>query len=80
MSNMSDPVSDPDPDRQVLDLIRVRQNYTDQRPYMKKTGSGSTPKSGSISHRYESGSGSGSFYHQAKIVRATLKPTVLRLL
>ncbi len=47
---------------------------------MDKTGSGSTPKSGTISHRYESGSGSGSFYHQAKIVRATLKPTVLQLL
>ncbi len=32
--------------------------------------------------RYESGSGSGSgsFYHQAKIVRKTLIPTVLRLL
>ncbi len=31
------------------------------------------PESGSISQRY----GSGSFYHQAKIVRKTLIPTVL---
>jgi hypothetical protein len=36
------------------------------------------PGSGSTSQRY--GSGSGSFYHQAKIVRKTLIPTVLRLL
>jgi hypothetical protein len=35
-------------------------------------------RSGSISQRY--GSGSGSFYHQAKIVSKTLIPTVLRLL
>jgi hypothetical protein len=27
------------------------------------------PRSGSVSQRYGSGSGSGSFYHQAKIVR-----------
>jgi hypothetical protein len=33
------------------------------------------PGSGSTSQRY--GSGSGSFYHQAKIVRKTLIPTVL---
>jgi hypothetical protein len=33
---------------------------------------------GSVSQRY--GYGSGSFYHQAKIVRKTLIPTVLRLL
>ena len=33
------------------------------------------PGSGSISTRY--GSGSGSFYHQAKIVRKPLIPTVL---
>jgi hypothetical protein len=33
--------------------------------------------SGSISQRYESGSGFGSFYQQAKIVRKTLIPTVL---
>jgi hypothetical protein len=33
------------------------------------------PGSGSIWQRY--GSGSGSFYHQAKIVRITLIPTVL---
>jgi hypothetical protein len=33
--------------------------------------------SGSISQRYGSGSGSRSFYHQAKIVRKTLIPTVL---
>ncbi len=31
--------------------------------------------SGSISHRYRSGSGSEFFYHQAKIVRKTLIPT-----
>ncbi len=31
--------------------------------------------SGSISQRY--GSGSGSFYHHAKIVRKTLMPTIL---
>jgi hypothetical protein len=30
--------------------------------------------------RYESGTGSGSFYHQAKKVRKTLIPTALRLL
>ncbi len=36
------------------------------------------PGSGSISQRY--GSGSGSFYHQAKIVWKTLIPTVLWLL
>jgi hypothetical protein len=35
------------------------------------------PRSGSTSQRYGSGSGSGSFYHQAKIVRKTLIPTVL---
>jgi hypothetical protein len=34
------------------------------------------PGSGSISQRYGSGSGSGSFYHHAKIVRKTLIPTV----
>jgi hypothetical protein len=36
------------------------------------------PGSGSITRRYRSGSGS--FYHQAKIVRKTLIPTVLLLL
>jgi hypothetical protein len=36
------------------------------------------PGSGSISTMY--GSGSGSFYNQAKIIRKTLIPTVLRLL
>ncbi len=36
------------------------------------------PRSGSVSQRY--GSGSGSFYHQAKIVWKTLIPTVLWLL
>jgi len=36
------------------------------------------PPSGSISQRY--GSGSGSFYHQAKIVRKTVDPTALWLL
>jgi hypothetical protein len=35
------------------------------------------PGSGSINQRY--GSGSGSFYHQAKIVRKTLIPTVTSL-
>jgi hypothetical protein len=35
---------------------------------------------GSISKRYGSGSSSRSFYHQAKIVRKTLIPTVLWLL
>jgi hypothetical protein len=35
------------------------------------------PRSASISKRYGSGSGSGSFYHQAKIVRKTLIHTVL---
>jgi hypothetical protein len=35
-------------------------------------------RSGSISQRH--GSGSGSFYHQTKIVRKTLIPTVLLLL
>jgi hypothetical protein len=39
------------------------------------------PGSGSISQRYGSGfgssSGSGSFYHHAKIVRKTLIPTIL---
>ncbi len=38
------------------------------------------PGSGSASQRYGSGSGSRSFYHQAKIVRKTLIPTVLWLL
>jgi hypothetical protein len=33
-----------------------------------------------ISQRYGSGSGSGSFYHQTKIVRKTLITIVLRLL
>jgi hypothetical protein len=36
--------------------------------------------SGSISQRYGSGSGFGSFYHQAKIVRKTSIPTVLWIL
>ncbi len=35
--------------------------------------------SGTIRQRYGSGSGSGSFYHQAKIVRKTLIPTSLWL-
>ncbi len=35
---------------------------------------------GSVSQRYRSGSWSGSFYHQAKIVRKTLIPYVLWLL
>ncbi len=38
------------------------------------------PGSGSISQMYGSGSGSGSFYHQAKKGRKTLIPTVLWLL
>jgi hypothetical protein len=38
------------------------------------------PGSGSISHRYGSASGSGSFNHKAKIVRKTLISTVLWLL
>ncbi len=38
------------------------------------------PGSGSIIQRYGSGSGSGSFYHQAKIVRKPLISTVLWLL
>jgi hypothetical protein len=38
------------------------------------------PGSGSISQRYGSGSGSGSFYHQAKKIKKTLIPTALRLL
>ncbi len=33
--------------------------------------------SGPISQRYGSGSGSGSFYHEAKIVRKSLTSTVL---
>jgi hypothetical protein len=37
------------------------------------------PGSGSISQRYRYGSGSGSFYHQAKIVRKTLIPNVTSL-
>ncbi len=37
------------------------------------------PGSGSISKRYGSGSGTGSFYQQAKIVRKPLIPTVLWL-
>ncbi len=37
------------------------------------------PGSGSISQRYGSGSGSGSFYHHAKIVRKTLIPIILWL-
>jgi hypothetical protein len=42
---MSNLISDPDADRQALDLDHMdRQNYTDQRPYMDHTGSGSTPK------------------------------------
>jgi hypothetical protein len=45
-----------------------------QNPYVfGPPGSGS----GSISQRY--GSGSGSFYHRAKIVRKTLIPTVVLL-
>jgi hypothetical protein len=35
------------------------------------------PDPGSISTRYGSGSGAGSFYHQAKIVRKTFIPTIL---
>jgi hypothetical protein len=37
------------------------------------------PGSGSTSQRYGSGSdsGSGSFYHHAKIIRKTLNPTIL---
>ncbi len=37
-------------------------------------------RSGSISLRYGSGSGFGSFYHQAKIIRKTLIPSALWLL
>ncbi len=37
------------------------------------------PGSGSISQRYGSGAGSGSFHHHAKIVRKTLIPTILWL-
>jgi hypothetical protein len=36
--------------------------------------------SGSVSQTYGSGSGSGSFYDQAKIVRKTVIPTLLKLL
>jgi hypothetical protein len=35
------------------------------------------PGSGSISQRYGSESGPGSFYHHAKMVRKTLIPTIL---
>jgi hypothetical protein len=35
------------------------------------------PGSGSISQRYGSGFGSGSFYHHEKIARKTLIPTIL---
>ncbi len=35
------------------------------------------PGSGSISQRYGSGSGSGSFYYQTKTARKTLIPTAL---
>jgi hypothetical protein len=38
------------------------------------------PGSGSISQMYWPGSRSGSFYHQANIIRKTLIPTVLWLL
>ena len=38
------------------------------------------PGSGSTSQRYGSGSGSGTFYHHAKIVRKTLIPSILGLI
>ncbi len=65
---------------QVLDIILLVLPFTsvaDPDPHVfGPPGSGF----GSISQRYRSGSGSGSFYHQAKKVRKTLIPTALRLL
>jgi hypothetical protein len=65
----------------ILSLIRIFSVYIgvadpdSSDPYVfGPPGSGSGP----INQRY--GSGSGSFYHQAKIVRKTLIPTVLWLL
>ncbi len=64
-------VADPDPsDPYVLDLLDPDPDPSD--PYFfGPPGS----ESESISQRY--GSGSGTFYHQAKIERKTLIPTVL---
>jgi hypothetical protein len=59
-----------------ISYIALRNSVADPDPYVfGPPGSGS----GSISQRH--GSGSGSFYHQAKkVVRKTLIPTVLLLL
>ncbi len=54
----------------VIEPVRINQCSGSTDPHVF-----GPPGSGSISQRY--GSGSGSFYHQAKIVRKTLIPTFL---
>jgi hypothetical protein len=50
---------------------RALTSIADPDPYVFEP-----PESGSVSQRYGYGSGSGPFYHQAKIERKTLNPTV----
>jgi hypothetical protein len=67
---------DPDPDP----LVRGVDPYPDPSIIKQKNFEPyvfGPPSSGSIRHRNESGSGS--FYHQAKLGRKTLISTVLRL-
>ncbi len=55
-------------------MIMVRKSVPDPYPDSHIFG---PPGSYSISQRYGGGSGSGSFYQKAKMVRKTLIPTVL---
>ncbi len=64
------------PKEKSIFVKKTKCGVADPDPYVfGPPGSGST----SISTRYRSGSDSGSFYHQAKIVRKTLIPSVLWL-
>jgi hypothetical protein len=60
---------------QVSQYSSLLSSVADPDPYVF-----GPPGSGFISQRFGSGSGSGSFYHQAKIVRKSLVPTALWLL
>jgi hypothetical protein len=76
-----------DTKRPVFAVLRIRireaQKHVDpvdpDPEHCKKMDVFGPPGSGSTSQRYGSGSGSGTFYYNAKIVRKTLIPTIVRL-
>ncbi len=73
-------VGDPDPDTYVFgcEVSGLLSGVGDPDPWDPYVLGPPGFPSGSVSHQY--GSGSGSYYHLAKIVRKTLISTVLQLL